>query len=253
MRPDSLEDADPLADIRRANQRRRVSVVEAFDLTPHMRRVVFREPEPCAHEPVRPAEWIKLYVPARGRGKTHGRAYTVRERREGQLVIDMALHDGLCASWARRARPGDLAEISGPRRGYKLAWPPGDVFLGADETGLPAVASILAHLPRRTRGTVWLEVPDTGDIQHIDAPPAVSVQYLPRKTSAPGWLLTAAMRKVPVAPTAIVWLAAERTAALDLRDHFHALLPREQVHTSGYWRMPCHRPHPMHVANARSA
>lgn len=254
MRPVSREDTDRLDAIRRANQRRRVSVVEAFDLTPHMRRVVFRELEPSTHEPARPAEWIKLHLPSCGQGKKHGRAYTIRERREGQLVIDMALHGGLCASWARQARPGDLAEISGPRQGYKLAWPSGDVLLGADETGLAAVASILANLPRQTRGTVWLEVPDSGDIQHIEAPPAVTIRYLPRKAAAPGRLLTEAMRKAPVAPTATVWLAAERTAALDLREHFHALLPGEQVHTSGYWRMPCPGAHLTHfAASARVA
>lgn len=239
MRPVSREDADRLDAIRRANQRRRVSVVEAFDLTPHMRRVVFRELEPSACEPARPAEWIKLHVPTCGQGKKHGRAYTIRERREGQLSIDMALHGGLCASWARRARPGDLAEVSGPRPGCKLAWPPGNVVLGADETGLSAVASILANLPRQTRGTVWLEVPDASDIQQIEAPPAVSVRFLPRKMTPQGQLLIQALREAPVSPAAAVWVAAERAAALELREHFEAILPRERVHTSGYWRMPC--------------
>ena len=175
MRPDSWEDADRIDAIRHANRRRRVSVIEAFDLTPHMRRIVFRELEPIAQEPLRPAEWIKLHVPASGNGKTHGRAYTIREREAGRLTIDIALHGGLCASWARQARPGDRAEISGPRRGYKLAWPPGEVLLGADETGLPAVASILAGLPREARGTVWIEVPDERDAQPLKAPPAVEI------------------------------------------------------------------------------
>lgn len=254
MRPVSSEDADRLDAIRRANLRRRVSVVEAFDLTPHMRRVVFQELEPCAPEPVRPAEWITLHVPSCGQGKKHGRAYTVRERRDGQLVIDIALHGGLCASWARQAHPGDLAKISGPRQGYKLAWPPGDVLLGADETGLSAVASILAGLPRQTRGIAWLEIPDKGDIQPIEAPPAVSVRFLPRKTAAPGQLLTEAMREASVSPTATVWVAAERTAALELRDHFHARLPWQQVRTSGYWRMPYKGPDIIRsVDNARAA
>lgn len=254
MRSESLEDADRLDAIRRANLRRRVSVVEAFDLTPHMRRVVFQELEPSVQEPTRPAEWIKLHVPSIGQGKKHGRAYTVRERRDGKLVIDMALHGGLCASWARQARPGDLVKISGLRQGYKLAWPPGDVLLGADETGLSAVASILAGLPHQTRGAVWLEVPDNSDIQPIEAPPAVRVRFLPRKAAVPGWLLTEAMREAPVSLGATVWVAAERTAALELRDHFHARLPWQQVRTSGYWRMPCKGPDIIRsVESARAA
>lgn len=254
MRPNSLEDADDLDAIRLANQRQRVSVIDAFDLTPHVRRVILKEHGPSTSEPAEPAEWIKLYVPSSGHRKTHGRAYTVRQRAGGTLTIDMALHAGLCANWARQARPGDQAEISGPRKGYKLAWPPGDVLLGADETGLPAVASIVASLPRQTRGTAWLEVPDEDDIQTFDSPPAVTLRFLIRKMAAPGSLLTDAMREAPLSRTTTVFVAAERTTALDLRDHFHAALPQEQVHTSGYWRMPSEAPDRLHLAvNARSA
>ncbi|WP_370675525.1 siderophore-interacting protein [Pleomorphomonas sp. PLEO] len=239
MRPDFFANANRLDAIRRANCRRRVSVVEAFDLTPHMRRMIFEDLEPAPSEQEKPADWIKLHVPVLGDGTKHGRAYTVRERSGGKLVIDMALHGGLCASWARRARPGDQAEISGPRKGLKLTWPSDEVLLGADETGLPAVACILANLPRHTRGSVCLEVPDESDIQPIEAPPAIAVGFLPRKTAPPGRLLTQAMREARVSRATAVWVAAERATALELREHFEAMLPRRKVQTSGYWRMPC--------------
>ncbi|PKR89120.1 hypothetical protein CXZ10_11435 [Pleomorphomonas diazotrophica] len=238
MRADLLDQLDRFDAIRRANRRRAVTVVEAFDLTPHMRRVVLKELEPDHEDPAGPAEWIKLHVPSPGAGRKHGRAYTVRERRAGSLTIDMAMHGGLCASWARRARPGDRAHISGPRRGFRLDWPPQDILLGADETGLPAVASILAGLPRAARGTVWLEVPDRRDVLALDAPPAVALHFLPRNTAPPGQLLAKAMRETPLSPETRVWVAAERAAALDLREHFEAILPRNQVLTSGYWRRP---------------
>lgn len=238
MRADFSGESDRLDAIRRANRRRLVSVVAAFDITPHMRRVVLKELEPDDEEPAGPAEWIKLHVPCFGTGRKHGRAYTIRERRAGSLVIDMAMHGGLCASWARRARPGDRAHISGSRRGFRLDWPPEDVLLGADETGLPAVASILANLPRTTRGIVWLEVPDLRDTQPLDAPPAVALRFIPRNTTPPGHLLSKAMRETPLSPETKVWVAAERAAALDLREHFEAILPRSKVLTSGYWRQP---------------
>lgn len=242
MRQDSFVDAERLAAIRHTNRRRRVSVVQVFDLTPHMRRVILKELEPSVHEPARPAEWVKLHVPLSSHGPTHGRAYTIRERSGRKLVIDMAMHGGVCASWARRARPGDQAEISGPRRGIKMSWPSDDVLLGADETGLPAVASILTSLPLSTRGTAWLEIPDERDAQPLDAPPALTVRFLPRGTAPPGRLLIQAMHAAPVLPMAAVWVAAERAAALELREHFETMLPRERIHTSGYWRMPCGQP-----------
>lgn len=242
MQPESFLDPDRLEAIRQANRRRPVSVVDVAKLTPHMQRVTLRELEPDAQGGMGPADWIKLYVSASGSGKKHGRAYTVREHSSENIVLDMAIHGGLCASWALRARPGDHAEISGPRRGFKLASPQGDVLFGADETGLPAVANLLAGLPDDARGTVWLEVPDEADIQPLDAPLHVAVSYLPRKAALPGRLLIEAMRKAPVLPTTLVWVAAERWAALELREHFVAHLPRQQISTSGYWRMPVERP-----------
>ena len=47
--------ADHLDRVRRANRRRPVSVVEAFDLTPAMRRLVLEELEPNADASGRPA------------------------------------------------------------------------------------------------------------------------------------------------------------------------------------------------------
>lgn len=237
-------DQDRLDTIRQANRRRAVSVVGISRLTPHIQRITLRELEPDTTDATEPADWIKLYVPLPDKGRTHGRAYTIRERSEGTIVLDMALHGGLCASWAQRARPGDRAEISGPRKGFKLAWPPGDVLLGADETGLAAIASIVAGLPPDASGAVWLEVPDDDDALPLIAPRRVAVRYLPRKVVPPGHLLIEAMRKAPILPTTMVWVAAERTAALELREHFEAHLPRKQVSTSGYWRKPAvHAPY----------
>ncbi len=244
MQPLSLLDQARLDTIRQANRRRPVSVVGIYRLTPHIQRVTLRELESDAADATGPADWIKLYVPHSGEDRTHGRAYTVRERSEGTIVLDMAVHDGLCASWAQQAHPGDRAEISGPRKGFKLAWPSGDVLLGADETGLPAVANIVAGLPPNASGAVWLEVPDDADVLPLDAPRQVAVRYLPRKAAPPGRLLIEAMREAPILPTTMVWVAAERTAALELREYFEAHLPRQQVSTSGYWRKPAvHAPY----------
>jgi NADPH-dependent ferric siderophore reductase len=230
--------ADHLDRVRRANRRRPVSVVEAFDLTPNMRRLVLEELEPDADASARPASWIKLHLADPGDGRrSHGRAYTVRQRAEGRIVIDMARHGGLCAGWARRARTGDRAEISGVRDGFRLDWPPaGEVLLGADETGLPAVAGILATLPAATRGAAWLEVPEEADVQPLDGPPGVAIHFLPRGAAPPGQLLALALAMVPSSPDTTVWVAAERAAALDLRAHFEARLPPTQVRTAGYWR-----------------
>ena len=89
MTPEVRADAR-LETIRQANRRRPVALADAFDLTPSIRRVILREMTPLEDGPLRPADWIKLHVPFSGRGRKHGRAYTIRQRVGEHIVIDMA-------------------------------------------------------------------------------------------------------------------------------------------------------------------
>jgi NADPH-dependent ferric siderophore reductase len=153
-------------------------------------------------------DWYSTWlgIPSEERG--HMRTYTVREvRGEGvdtRLVVDFVLHlegdaVGPGSAWAATARPGDRLVVMAPRRGMPfggIEFAPGrarELLLVADETAVPAVASILADLPDDARGAAYLEVPVAGDVQDLDGPAGVQVSWLTREGARRGELLTAAV------------------------------------------------------------
>lgn len=73
------------------------------------------------------------------------------------------------------------------------------LLLGADETAVPAVASILERLPADARGTAVLEVPAAGDFLDLAAPPGVTVRWYARGDRPHGQALTAAVRELAAA------------------------------------------------------
>ncbi len=94
--------------------------------------------------------------------RPHARNYTVRSWRPelDEIDVDMILHgdEGKGSIWAMEAEPGDALAIWGPRVAYD---PPPNVtwqLLIGDETGLPAIAAILEHLPASCRVQVIAEV-----------------------------------------------------------------------------------------------
>jgi len=64
-----------------------------------------------------------------------------------------------------------------------ISWQPaaGDlVLLGAFEADLPVVETVLATLPARARGQVFVEVADATAVRQLDAPGRVCVTWLRR-------------------------------------------------------------------------
>ena len=61
-------------------------------------------------------------------------------------------------------------------------------LIAADETGLAELEAALATLPLCAVGRVFVEVADPSDIGRIQAPPRMTVTWLPRaaRTGAPG-------------------------------------------------------------------
>ncbi len=242
------------------------------------------------------ASWYRTWLtkPETQRGAM--RTYTARELRrapEGtRLVIDFVLHlpdaddadgdrpgGGPATVWASRAEPGDVVAVVGPNRqvcGPEYAgieWRPGDarrVLLAGDETAVPAVASILAHLAAGTdadhwSGRVLLEVPGLADRLDVVAPPNLTVSWLVRDGAPRGTLLAGAVAeaappavKLPwhaiddvdvdqtvlwetSAATAVeryAWVAGEAGMLKQLRRWLlgPAGMRREQVAIMGYWR-----------------
>lgn len=133
---------------------------------------------------------IKLIFPG-----DHMRTYTVRdvvgEGADTRLVVDFVLHgpgepSGPGGDWGTRAEVGHRVVAMVPRRGTPfggIEFDPGaatQLLLVGDETALPAIASILEDLPPDARGSVFVEVPLSADIQDLRRPPGMSITWLPR-------------------------------------------------------------------------
>ncbi|WP_261624674.1 siderophore-interacting protein [Nesterenkonia marinintestina] len=158
------------------------------------------------------------------------RTYTVRHirREHGQIDVDFVLHtddhgdddgaDGPAASWAARATVGDRLIVIGPAladdavidaRGCTVAdstatepgsgveWYPGAarrLLIVADETAVPAAASVLESLGPEYTGEAFLEVPTAGDVLDVRTDSQVQIRWLPREGGTWGAELDPAVR-----------------------------------------------------------
>lgn len=212
------------------------------------------------------------------------RTYTVRAVRPAvrEVDIDMALHGatGPASIWAAQVRPGSVACLMGPSADYDgvhggLDFRPGAdaafLFLGGDESAVPAISSILERLPGDARGEAYLEVPTAADRLDLRAPPGVRVTWLPREGTAHGDRLIPAVREAtgrlftdaageaaeledidvdvddlwevpePVAGAGrfYAWLAGEAAVIRTLRRHLvtECGVDRRAVAFMGYWRL----------------
>ena len=230
-----------------------------------------------------------MAVPEQQRGSM--RTYSVRELRvadtgETEVVVDFVLHlqpglTGPASTWASTAAVGDELLIVGPRRAREdrsgIEWAPGvasDVLLAGDETAAPAIARILEDAPRALQGNAFIEVPSVADILTIQAPPGVSVTWLPRSPGAEHGtaLIPAVLTHVGEAPATVevrdlegeemvwetpvysglgeeisvpdataetyFWIAGESGVVTTLRRHLvkDRGIDRAQVAFMGYWR-----------------
>lgn len=143
------------------------------------------------------AAWLALPEHERG----HVRTYTARavegEGDDRQLVVDFVLHGpdghggapaGPAGSWAEEATVGDEIGLLAPRRGHErsfggIEFAPADarrLVLVADETAVPALASIAEALPADADGIAVVEVPDATDFLDVRFPPGFEVHWLAR-------------------------------------------------------------------------
>lgn len=184
-----------------------LTVIGIEQLTPHMRRIRFQGDRLTRFDTVE-ALHVRLFIPPAGLAepvwpmigedgllrqppqeqRPAVRKYTIREIdvAAGTLAIDFVLHDdaGPGSAFAVRARTGDRIGMAGPGgRGLK----PADYYLFlADDTGLPAVARMLADMPARARGQVIIEVADANERQSLAMPAGFTLRWLFRNGAAPG-------------------------------------------------------------------
>lgn len=179
------------------------------------------------------------------------RNYTVRAHRitpDGPVIdVDFVLHGegheaGPAAAWAATCTPGDTVAILD--EGITFT-PPPDVrhtLIVADESGLPAVAGILASLPEDFTGRAWIEMPTPEDQQDLTGPEGLEVTWVVREEpqARPGATVLAAAQAAPVPVGACYcWAVGEQQVPTGMRRHWvQAGIPKERITFTGYWKAP---------------
>nr|WP_292661998.1 siderophore-interacting protein [Mesorhizobium sp.] len=104
------------------------------------------------------------------------RVYTIRalDVEKGIIEVDFLIHpgDSVGARWAMQAAPGMKIGIMGPvgRPVRPASW----YLMGADETGLPALARMLETLPAETKGVAFVRSPTMANGRSSTTRPALS-------------------------------------------------------------------------------
>jgi NADPH-dependent ferric siderophore reductase len=218
-----------------------LEVVEAFDLTPRLRRVVFT----AAHLDelhYRPGQALVLRMPL-PEGGTGRRDYTIRwlDPAAQRLAIDFVQHGEAPAStWARRARAGDTLSAAGPRGRTVLAAQADWHLFCADETGLPAVAHLLETMSPGAPAFAWLEIDGVRDRLVLSTQAALTLEWVHREGQRPGpspLLLDRLARFTLPTGRGQAYLVGETSNVRALRHHLVARgFERGQIASEGYWR-----------------
>ncbi len=170
------------------------------------------------------------------------RVYTLRriDVAAGQVEIDMLLHashEGAPgAAFAERVRLGDVVGMTGPGGG-DLPEATNYLFF-ADETGLPAIARMLAEMPVGRRVRALVEVENEDDRQALPSAADTDVVWLHRQDGA--WLGTAAsaIGADDLPSDVVVWGGLEHVARRSIYRRAIDVwgLPRDRLRLASYWR-----------------
>jgi NADPH-dependent ferric siderophore reductase len=257
---------------------RLIEVVAITRVTPHMARVTFGGPDLTDFTSGEPDQQVKLYFPKPGQAvprlpdadndfmswyqafndipeeeRPWTRGYTIRAHHPADVTIDIdfVLHDhaGPATRWAESARPGDKLAMFGPSAMFARAIPLSKsiadtdwLLLAGDATALPAISAMIEQLPRGARAIAYIEVADAAEEQHVYSQGAVTLHWLHRGDTPPGYgiLLQDAVRAADFPPGApFAWLAGEASAIRDLRRHLihERGLDKRAIDFTGHWRL----------------
>ncbi len=256
----------------------RLVVLRRERISPSIARVTLGGGDIAHFEPRGFDQWFRLFIPAPGATGEHAldsvprtlttatyarfmlvpaatrptlRNYTVRGyRADGpqgpELDVDFVIHGaaedgtaGPASTWAQSCVPGSPVAIID--QGVLFAAPAGRrLILVADETGVPAIAGVLASLPRDARGVAVIEIPDAADRQEIPAPAGVEIRWITRAQpeDVPGRAALAAAQALPLPEGPhYAWVVGESALATSLRRHWVAAgVPKGDISFCGYWK-----------------
>jgi NADPH-dependent ferric siderophore reductase len=193
-----------------------------------------------------PDEWVALTIP----GQFQTRYYTVRSYADGELTLDVVVHDhGLVTEWASGDCVGDVVTVSEPKASFALPDDAQWLLLVGDLTALPAIARIietvdgLDRLDQRVKA--WVEVPVEPIRSYVDGDISWSVPPAGVETA------TSALVEAIEWPDGpgYFWMAGESAQMRAIRKHLmrDLKLPSSAYDVMGYWRGGGHQRQPRAV------
>jgi NADPH-dependent ferric siderophore reductase len=219
-----------------------LTVLKAFDVTPHMRRVQLTGDNLDEFEP-RAGQEIVLQL-SDASGEAARRHYTIRrfDRAAKTIDVDFVLHGHRTpgVAWALDAKPGDALDIRGPRGRIAIDsaadW---YLFLG-DETAIPAIFGLLESLPATARAFAFIEIGDDSEKQSVQTAAQLELKFLSRNgaEAGPNDILAKAL-------TGFTFPSGKGQAftlgeTSNIRELRHSLvergMDRGQIYSEGYWR-----------------
>lgn len=220
-------------------------VVAIEQCSKNIKRFVF-EDESKVLDATHESGYLKMHFPvAEDSEETKTRSYTIREVDESRhrVVIDFVCHgtNGPASAWAMRAEVGDVITAFGPGPS-KLADASKSWFLiVGDMTSLPAIAVNLKTLPTDAKGYAIIEIEDESDIQVLDKPAGVELQWVVHKdhASSVAVMRDAVQEKEWLEGDYYVWIASEFEVARMLRKFLQAErgLQKGHYYISSYWKV----------------
>ena len=206
-------------------------VLRRTPVSDHLVRLVLGGPGLAAFESTGiPDEWVGLVVP----GQFQSRYYTVRSWADGELTLDVVIHDvGLVTEWAARDCRGDTVVVTEPKGSFAMPADAVWLILVGDLTAMPAMARILRETDVPTR--VWAEVPDElGDY----LPLGTEVHWLETPDDGGSRLASVVERIDWPEGEGYFWMAGESAQMRAIRKHLmrEVRLPSTAYDVMGYWR-----------------
>jgi NADPH-dependent ferric siderophore reductase len=192
------------------------------------------------------------------------RNYSVRAFRpaegdqDAELDVDFVLHGsaadgtaGPASRWAETCATGESVVIIDEGLAFNPERGTDRVLLVADETGLPAIASICSTLPAEAEGLAIIEVPAEEDALDFPRPSGIELRWIIRHPAdKPGEPALSALTALPTAELPMspyhASIVGEQALPTGARRHLVADrgLDKDLVSFSGYWRVGAASPTP---------
>ena len=170
------------------------------------------------------------------------RVYTVRsfvpQTRCAEFDVVMHGGDSPMMRWAAQAAVGQRLRLTGPRVNIVLPRAQGrPVALFCDDSGLPALYSILQRWPAGMRGVGWIASDDLHGLAELPSVAGLELQRLPLQGQGCDVLLQQALQLV-TPEGYVVWGAGERDEMRAIRKYFQAEkgMDKADVAIAGYWK-----------------